>query len=49
MLFQAPQYKKDADVLEWIQWWVTKLVTGLENTTYQEMLRGLGLFSLEKQ
>ncbi|KAK4830527.1 hypothetical protein QYF61_011506 [Mycteria americana] len=42
-------YKKDIDILGWIQWQATKLGRGMENTTYKETLRGLGLFSLQKQ
>jgi len=47
--FWPPHYKKDIELLERVQRRAMRLMRALENKSYEEWLRDMGLFSVEKR
>ncbi|PKU38020.1 pol- hypothetical protein [Limosa lapponica baueri] len=45
----SPQHRKDMDLLVWVQQRATKMIRGMEHLSYENKLRELGWFSLQKR
>jgi len=45
----SPQHRRDVELLEWVQRRATKMIRGMEHLSYEERLRELGLFHMEKE
>ena len=44
----GPQHRKDVELLDWDQKRSTMMLGGLQHLSYEDRLREMGLFSLEK-
>ncbi len=44
----SPQYRRDVELVEHVQRSATKMIQGMDHLSYEDRLRELGLFSLEK-
>ena len=44
-----PHYAKDKELLEKVQHWFTRLISGIKDLEYQDRLKLLGLLTLEEK
>lgn len=47
--FSAPPFRKDIEVMEWIQIRAVELIKSLEHKSCEKQVRELGFLSLEKR
>lgn len=47
--YEGPQFKKDRELLEKLQWRAMNMIRVLEHFPYEDGLRDLGLFRLGKR
>ncbi|PKU32677.1 hypothetical protein llap_17019 [Limosa lapponica baueri] len=45
----SPQHRKGMDLLKWVQRRIMRMIRGLEHPAYEDRLKVLELFSLEKR
>ena len=45
----SPQYKKDSELLEWVQRRATKMIRGMEHLSSEERLRELGCLAWRRE
>ena len=45
----GPQHNQDVELLEWVRRRATKMLRGLEHLSYEDRLREMSLFSVEKR
>ena len=45
----SPQHKEEMELLDWFQSRAMRILRGLEHLSYEERLRALDLFSVEKR
>jgi len=46
---RSPQYRRDVGLLKRVQRRTTKMIEGMEHLSFEDRLRELGLFCLEKR
>ena len=45
----GPQYRKDVELLEWVQRRATKMIRGLEHLSYEDRLRELACLAWRRE